>query len=69
MQETELEESVVMDESEIDRTLVRMAHQILEQNKGCQDLALVGIVTRGDILAHRLAKLIRYSSSVVAPMA
>ena len=34
MQETELEESVVMDESEIDRTLVRMAHQILEQNKG-----------------------------------
>ena len=58
MQETELEESVVMDESEIDRTLVRMAHQILEQNKGCQNLALVGIVTRGDILAHRLAKLI-----------
>ena len=46
MQETELEESVVMDESEIDRTLVRMAHQILEQNKGCQNLALVGIVTR-----------------------
>ena len=58
MQETELEESVVMDESEIDRTLVRMAHQILEQNKGCQNLALVGIVTRGDVLAHRLAKLI-----------
>lgn len=47
-----------MDESEIDRTLVRMAHQILEQNKGCQNLALVGIVTRGDVLAHRLAKLI-----------
>lgn len=58
MQETELEESVVMDESEIDRTLVRMAHQILEQNKGCQNLALVGIVTRGDVLAHRLAELI-----------
>lgn len=58
MKETELEESVVMDESEIDRTLTRMAHQILEQNKGCQDLALVGIVTRGDVLAHRLAKLI-----------
>ena len=33
MQETELEESVVMDESEIDRTLVRMAHQILEQQR------------------------------------
>ncbi len=58
MQEIEHEESVVMDESEINRTLVRMAHQILEQNKGCQELALVGIVTRGDILARRLADLI-----------
>lgn len=58
MQEHNIEESVVMEESEIDRTLVRMAHQILEQNKGCQDLAIVGIVTRGDVLAHRLAALI-----------
>lgn len=68
MQETELEESVVMDESEIDRTLVRMAHQILEQNKGCQDLALVGIVTRGDILAHRLAKLIEEIEGTQLPV-
>lgn len=68
MQETELEESVVMDESEIDRTLVRMAHQILEQNKGCQNLALVGIVTRGDILAHRLAKLIEQIEGTQLPV-
>lgn len=58
MQEIDFEESVVMDESEINRTLVRMAHQILEHNKGCQDVALVGIVTRGDILARRLAEII-----------
>ena len=58
MQENEVEESVVMEESEIDRTLIRMAHQILEQNKGCQDIAIVGIVTRGDVLARRLAALI-----------
>ena len=58
MQENEFEESVVMEESEIDRTLVRMAHQILEQNKGCSNLAIVGIVTRGDVLAKRIARLI-----------
>lgn len=58
MQENEFEESVVMEESEIDRTLVRMAHQILEQNKGCSNLAIVGIVTRGDVLAKRIAHLI-----------
>lgn len=58
MQEHEYEESVVMDASEIDRTLTRMAHQILEQNKGCRDLAIVGVVTRGDLLAKRLAHLI-----------
>ncbi len=68
MQDTEFEESVVMDESEIERTLVRMAHQILEQNKGCQNLALVGIVTRGDILAHRLAKLIDQIEGVSLPV-
>lgn len=58
MQEIDHEESSVMDASEIERTLVRMAHQILEQNKGCKDVALVGIVTRGDVLARRLAELI-----------
>ena len=58
MQETNRENSVVMDAGEIDRTLRRMAHQILEQNKGCSTVALVGIVTRGDVLARRLAALI-----------
>lgn len=58
MQDKGTDESIVMEESEIDRTLVRMAHQILEQNKGCQDLAIVGIVTRGDVLARRIARLI-----------
>jgi pyrimidine operon attenuation protein/uracil phosphoribosyltransferase len=50
--------SIVMDGAEIDRTLVRIAHQILEQDKGAQDICLVGIVTRGDILARRLARII-----------
>lgn len=68
MQDNETEESVVMDEQEIDRTLVRMAHQILEQNKGCKDLALVGIVTRGDVLAHRLASLVEQIEGTKLPV-
>lgn len=68
MQANSAEESVVMDGAEIDRTLTRMAHQILEQNKGCQDLALVGIVTRGDLLAKRLAKLIESIEGTKLPV-
>ena len=68
MQENEFVESIVLDESEIDRTLVRMAHQILEQNKGCQDLAIVGIVTRGDVLARRIANLIEEIEGTKLPV-
>lgn len=63
-----VEESEVMDESEIHRTLVRMAHQILEQNKGCKDLVLVGIVTRGDLLARDLAEIIEDIEGVHIPV-
>ena len=50
------EKTVVMGESEIKRTLVRIAHEILERNKGVADLALIGIRTRGVFLAERLAQ-------------
>ena len=50
------EKTVVMGESEIKRTLVRIAHEILERNKGVADLALIGIRTRGVFLAKRLAQ-------------
>ena len=68
MQRSESEQACVMDESEIDRTLIRMAHQILEQNKGCENLALVGILTRGDILARRLAEIIYDIEGVHVPV-
>lgn len=51
--------SVVMDAAEIERSLTRIAHQILETNHGATDVALVGIVTRGDLLAQRLAAKIK----------
>ncbi|GAF90032.1 unnamed protein product, partial [marine sediment metagenome] len=49
------EKTVVMGEVEIKRTLVRIAHEIVEKNKGVADLALIGIRTRGVFLAKRLA--------------
>lgn len=51
--------SVVMDAQEVDRSLTRIAHQILETNHGAEDVILLGIVTRGDNLAQRLAEKIR----------
>ncbi|MGA2726697.1 MAG: bifunctional pyr operon transcriptional regulator/uracil phosphoribosyltransferase PyrR [Terracidiphilus sp.] len=48
----------LMSASEIERTLVRLAHQIVEKSNGSEDLALIGIKRRGVPLAERLAKLI-----------
>jgi len=50
------EETVVMAENEIRRTLIRIAHEIVEKNKGVDNLALIGIRTRGVFLAKRLAQ-------------
>ena len=50
------EKAVVMGENEIGRTLVRIAHEIVEKNKGVADLTLIGIRTRGVFLAKRLAQ-------------
>jgi pyrimidine operon attenuation protein / uracil phosphoribosyltransferase len=47
--------AVVLDEVAIDRALTRIAHELLEANKGAEGLALAGIVTRGAVLAQRLA--------------
>jgi pyrimidine operon attenuation protein/uracil phosphoribosyltransferase len=49
---------VVMDAGRMARTLTRIAHEIIERNHGIQDLALVGIRTRGVPIARRLAKAI-----------
>jgi pyrimidine operon attenuation protein/uracil phosphoribosyltransferase len=49
---------VVMDADRMARTLTRIAHEILERNRGLDELALVGIRTRGVPLARRLARII-----------
>jgi pyrimidine operon attenuation protein / uracil phosphoribosyltransferase len=50
---------VVMDALRISRSLARIAHEILERNRGLEELALVGIRTRGVPLARRLAQTVR----------
>ena len=49
---------VVLSDADIARALKRIAHEILEGNKGASDLVLLGIPSRGVILAQRLAEII-----------
>jgi pyrimidine operon attenuation protein/uracil phosphoribosyltransferase len=48
-----------MDADRIGRTLTRIAHEIVERNKGVEDLALVGVRTRGVPIARRIARALR----------
>lgn len=50
--------ATLMDQKAIERALTRIAHEILERNKGCEDLYLVGIQRRGVPLARRIAERI-----------
>ena len=50
---------MVMDAKDIERTILRMAHRILEVHKGAAELTLIGIQTRGVFLAKRLQETIR----------
>jgi len=52
------QKSQVMDQDDIRRALTRIAHEIIEKNKGAERLAIVGIRRKGVPLAERLAKLI-----------
>lgn len=49
----------LLDEKAINRAITRIAHEILEKNKGAKDVILVGIKTRGVPLANRLAEKIK----------
>ena len=58
---------VVMDADRIDRTLTRIAHEIVERNRGVDELALVGVRTRGVTLARRLARRLLNITSEEVP--
>lgn len=48
----------IMDDRQIQRTITRMAHEIIERNKGIEDVVLVGIRTRGEPIARMLSEAI-----------
>lgn len=58
----------VMDATAIDRALTRIAHEVLEANKGAEDLALAGILTRGALIAERLADRIGRIEGATVPV-
>ncbi len=61
-------ETVLLDQPGINRALTRIAHEILERNKGVEELALVGIRTGGDHLAALLQKRIHEIEKVDIPL-
>jgi pyrimidine operon attenuation protein/uracil phosphoribosyltransferase len=62
------EKSQLMSASEIDRTLVRLAHEILERHNGLEGVVLVGIRRRGVPLAERLAKKMTEIEKTMPPV-
>jgi pyrimidine operon attenuation protein/uracil phosphoribosyltransferase len=57
-----------MDETAINRALVRISHEIVEKNKGVEDVALVGIRRRGVPLARRMASYISGIEGIEIPV-
>ena len=53
-----IEKATLLDDKAIARSLTRIAHEIIERNKGVQDCVLIGIKTRGIFLAKRLEQRI-----------
>ncbi|HOX09661.1 MAG TPA: bifunctional pyr operon transcriptional regulator/uracil phosphoribosyltransferase PyrR [Candidatus Omnitrophota bacterium] len=62
------EKAKVLDAEQIDKALIRIAHEVLESNKDTGSLAIVGIRTRGAILAQRLAGKIGSIAGVEVPV-
>ena len=54
----------LLDEKQIQKTLIRLSHEIIEKNSNLENLAIVGIRTRGDIIAKRIHSIIKDISKV-----
>ncbi len=63
-----VKKKVIMDTEAMRRALVRIAHEIVEKNKGTENMVLVGIRSRGVPLAERIAKEIEEIEKVKLPV-
>jgi pyrimidine operon attenuation protein/uracil phosphoribosyltransferase len=61
-------EKTLLTSREIERALARIAHEIVERNKGAEDLVLVGMRTRGVPLARRIAEIIEDFEGILSPV-
>jgi len=62
------EKAEIMDEEAMRRALIRMAHEVVEKNKGLADVVLVGVQRRGVPLAARLAKILEEIENQEVPV-
>jgi len=62
------EKARIMDEEAVRRALIRIAHEIVERNKGTEGLAIVGIRRRGVVIAKRLAEHIKEIEGISVPV-
>lgn len=62
------EKAQILDQDTLNRSITRIAHEILEKNKGTKDLCLVGIRNRGVYLAERIAQCIKDIEQVSVPV-
>ena len=62
------EKAAILDRDDVRRTLVRIAHEIVEKNGGAEEVALVGIHSRGAFLARRLRTLIEEFTGASVPL-
>lgn len=65
---TNMKEIMIVDEAAMNRALTRISYEIIEQNKGIQDLVLIGIKSRGIYLADRIAQKIQKIEQVDIPV-
>ena len=59
---------LIMDAKTVERALIRIAHEIVEKNKGAENMAVIGIKNRGEYLAQRVARLIEKIEKVQIPV-
>ena len=62
-----METKEIIDALQMKRSLIRISHEIIEHNRGVEDIVLIGIKTRGEILARRLADIICNVEDISVP--
>ena len=65
---TKQPEDIILDSQKMNRALTRIAHEIVEHNAGADSLVFIGIITRGAVLAKRIAMIIKEMERVAVPV-